>query len=48
MNDFCLARSDEINQIISENEQWESVTHDSVSKDCELISLTLEKALHVL
>ncbi|CAH8525675.1 unnamed protein product [Schistosoma mattheei] len=48
VNDFCLARSDEINQIISENEQWESVTHDSVSKDCELISLTLEKALHVL
>ncbi|CAH8553495.1 unnamed protein product [Schistosoma haematobium] len=33
VNDFCLARSDEINQIISENEQWESVTHDSVSKD---------------
>ncbi|CAH8557548.1 unnamed protein product [Schistosoma rodhaini] len=33
VNDFCLARSDEINQLISENEQWVSVTHDSVSKD---------------
>ncbi|KAH8877910.1 Programmed cell death 6-interacting protein [Schistosoma japonicum] len=33
VNDFCLARSDEINQIISENEQWVSVTHDIESQD---------------
>ncbi|TNN21253.1 Programmed cell death 6-interacting protein isoform 1 [Schistosoma japonicum] len=39
VNDFCLARSDEINQIISENEQWVSVTHDIESQDCKFISL---------
>ncbi|CAH8562203.1 unnamed protein product [Heterobilharzia americana] len=33
VNDFCLARSDEINQIISENEQWVSISHDLKSTD---------------
>nr|CAH8847333.1 unnamed protein product [Trichobilharzia regenti] len=37
VDDFCLARSDEINQIIAENEQWVSVTNDLKSTDCKFI-----------